>query len=123
MDSAAARLEEFVRYVRTHLTGDEKGEAHLFCEHLFQAFGHKGLREVGGTLEYRIHKGNTTKFADLLWRPRLLLEMKKRGEKLVKHQQQAFDYWWGLVPKSATLDMGPTDDSCFQLPWTGTPIH
>ncbi len=41
MDSAAIRLEEFVRYVRTHLTGDEKGEAHLFCERLFQAFASK----------------------------------------------------------------------------------
>jgi hypothetical protein len=77
MDQPAERFVEFVHYVRTHLTGDEKGEAHLFCERLFQAFGHKGLKEVGGTLEYRIHKGSTTKFADLLWRPRLLLEMKK----------------------------------------------
>jgi len=43
-------------------------------------------------------KGKSTKFADLLWRPRVLIEMKTRGEKLVKHQQQAFEYWWNLVP-------------------------
>src|SRR5882672_9005249 len=38
MDQPAARLAEFVDYVRKHLTGDEKGEAHLFCKRLFQAF-------------------------------------------------------------------------------------
>jgi hypothetical protein len=42
---------------------------------------------------YRVReKGKRTKFADLLWRPRLLLEMKARGEKLQHHYRQAFDY-------------------------------
>jgi len=49
-------------------------------------------------LKYRVHQGKGTKFADLLWRPRLLLEMKKRGEKLHKHHRQAFEYWLHLVP-------------------------
>jgi SAM-dependent methyltransferase len=98
MDSPAAKLREFIQYVRTHLSGDEKGEAHLYCEHLFQAFGHPGIREAGGTLEFRVHQGKGTRFADLLWRPRLLLEMKKRGEKLHKHYRQAFEYWLHLVP-------------------------
>ncbi len=94
----AHRLRDFVKYVRQHLTGDEKGEAHLFCEHLFQAFGHSGIKQAGGSLEFRVHKGGGVKFADLLWRPRLLLEMKRRGEKLPKHYQQAFEYWLHLVP-------------------------
>ncbi|HEY7313469.1 MAG TPA: type IIL restriction-modification enzyme MmeI [Gemmataceae bacterium] len=98
MDPHTAKLAEFVQYVRTYLQGDEKGEAHLFCDRLMQAFGHPGIREAGGTLEYRVHQGKTTRFADLLWRPRLLLEMKKRGEKLQKHYQQAFEYWLHLVP-------------------------
>jgi type II restriction/modification system DNA methylase subunit YeeA len=98
MDNPAARLAPFVRYVRDNLTGDEKGEAQVFCDRLFQAFGHPGIFEAGGTLEYRVHKGKGTKFADLLWRPRLLLEMKKRGERLERHYQQALQYWMYLVP-------------------------
>jgi hypothetical protein len=98
MDAPAAKLADFVTYVRSFLTGDEKGEAQIYCDRLFQAFGHPGIKESGGTLEYRVHKGKTTKFADLLWRPRLLLEMKKRGEKLERHYRQAFEYWLHLVP-------------------------
>ena len=51
-------------------------------------------------------KGRGTKFADLLWRPRLLLKMKKRGEKLERHYSRAFDYWLQLVsqrPRYVTL--------------------
>ena len=98
MDNPVAKIREFVAFVRQHLTGDEKGEAQIFCERLFQAFGHAGVFEAGGNLEYRVHKGKTTRFADLLWRPRLLLEMKKSGEKLERHYRQAFDYWLYLVP-------------------------
>ena len=42
--------------------------------------------------------GKAVGFPDVLWRPRLLLEMKSRGEKLQKHFQQAFDYWLNAVP-------------------------
>jgi len=92
-------IKSFVDYVRT-LKGDEKGEAQVFCDRLFQAFSHAGYKEAGAELEFRVKaKGKTTKFADLLWRPRLLLEMKKRGEKLEKYYQQAFEYWLELVPQ------------------------
>lgn len=93
-----SRIADFVRYVRTPLTGDEKGEAQIFCDRLMQAFGHAGIKEAGGTLEYRVHKKKGTSFADLLWRPRLLLEMKKGGERLDRHYRQAFEYWLHLVP-------------------------
>jgi SAM-dependent methyltransferase len=99
MSDRLDKITGFVDYVRT-LKGDEKGEAQVFCDRLFQAFGHQGYKEAGAELEYRVKaKGKTTKFADLLWRPRLLLEMKKRGEKLEKHYQQAFEYWLELVPQ------------------------
>src|SRR6266566_1101024 len=98
METVPARIAEFVAFVRKHITGDEKGEAQIFCDRLFQGFGHRGIMEAGGTLEFRVHQGKGTKFADLLWRPRLLLEMKKRGEKLQKHYRQAFEYWLHLVP-------------------------
>ena len=99
MTDTLNNIKKFVDYART-LKGDEKGEAQVFCDRLFQAFGHPGYKEAGAELEYRVKaKGKTTKFADLLWRPRLLLEMKKRGEKLEKHYQQAFEYWLELVPQ------------------------
>ncbi|MEG4854193.1 N-6 DNA methylase [Microcoleus sp. B5-D4] len=99
MTDTLNNINRFIEYVRT-LKGDEKGEAQVFCERLFQAFGHLGYKEAGAELEFRVKaKGKTTKFADLLWRPRLLLEMKKRGEKLEKHYQQAFEYWLELVPQ------------------------
>src|SRR5687768_12165233 len=92
-------LQDFVSYAQS-LEGDEKGEAQVFCDRLFQAFGHEGYKEAGATLEYRVRrKERGTKFADLLWRPRLLLEMKRRGEKLERHYSQAFDYWLQLVPQ------------------------
>ncbi len=97
MSDPAAPILEFVAYARA-LSGDEKGEAQVFCDRLFQAFGHKGYKEAGATLEYRVKNARSTKFADLLWRPRLLVEMKKRGEKLQKHYGQAFEYWLQLVP-------------------------
>ncbi|MHA0036027.1 DNA methyltransferase [Deinococcus sp. PESE-38] len=94
----AQRMEDFVAYWRT-LKGDEKGESQVFLDRLFQAFGHAGYKEAGAELEYRVAKqGGGKKFADLLWRPRVLIEMKKRGEKLANHYQQAFDYWLKLVP-------------------------
>jgi hypothetical protein len=90
-------ITKFVDYAGT-LDGDERGEAQVFCDRLFQAFGHQGYKEAGATLEYRIKKGKTTSFADLIWKPRLLIEMKKGGEKLHLHYQQAFDYWINAVP-------------------------
>lgn len=94
------RLQTFVDWRYNHLDGDEKGEAQLFLERLFLAFGHEGLREAGATLEKRVAKRSAggTAFADLVWRPRLLLEMKKGKEPLGKHYQQAFEYWIDLVP-------------------------
>jgi len=92
-------LTSFVAYV-SKLSGDEKGEAQVFCDRLFRAFGHDGYKEAGATLEYRIKKTSSkgTSFADLIWKPRLLIEMKKGGEKLQLHVRQAFDYWVNAVP-------------------------
>jgi len=99
MTNTRSNIQAFVEYVRT-LKGDEKGEAQVFCDRLFQAFSHAGYKEAGAELEFRVKaKGKTTKFADLFWQPRLLLEMKKRGENLEKHYQQVFEYWLELVPQ------------------------
>ena len=88
-------LAEFVRFRREHLRGDEKGEAQVFLDRLFKALGHQGVFEAGATLEMRLKKNDAggTAFADLVWRPRVLIEMKKAREPLGKHYRQAFNYW------------------------------
>jgi hypothetical protein len=98
MTDTPGKIKEFLNYART-LKGYEKGEAQVFCDRLFQAFGHRGYHEAGAKLEYRLKsKGKHTKFPDLVWRPRLLLEMKSRGENLEDHIQQAREYWDELKP-------------------------
>lgn len=87
MTDIVRNIQGFVDYTRS-LRGDEKEDHQVFCDRLFQAFNHSGYKEAGAELEYRVKsKGKSTKFADLLWRPRLLLEMKKRGEKLETAQR------------------------------------
>ena len=99
MNDVNSNIQKFLDYHKL-LEGKEKSEAQVFCDRLFQAFGHKGYKEAGAGLEVRIKKNSTkgTSFADLIWKPRLLLEMKKRGENLYLHYKQAFDYWIHAVP-------------------------
>jgi SAM-dependent methyltransferase len=94
------QLADFVRYRRDHLSGDEKGEAQVFLDRLFRALGHEGIREAGATLEMRIkkHASKGIAFADLMWKPRCLIEMKKAGADLSRHYRQAFEYWIDAVP-------------------------
>ena len=79
------KLAEFVQWCASHITCDEKGEAQIFLDHLFQACGYAGgLKEAGATFEMRVSKadGGGTSFADLVWKRVVLIEMKKRGENL-----------------------------------------
>lgn len=91
----------FIDYCGKHINGDEKSEAQIFLDHFFVALGYpEGTKGAGATLEDRIKntQKKTTSFADLVWKPRVLIEMKKRGEDLSIHYQQAFSYWQQLVP-------------------------
>lgn len=96
------KLASFVAWANSNITGDEKGQAQIFLDRLFQAFGHPGSLDVGGEPEFRVRKskedGGGTSFADYVWKPVVLIEMKKRGTVLSKHYRQAFDYWMRLVP-------------------------
>jgi len=94
------RLIDFVAWVATHIKGDEKGEAQVYLDRLFKGFGHEGFKEAGATCEERVKKTDTggTSFSDLVWKPRVVIEMKKRGVDLSKHYSQAFNYWTYLVP-------------------------
>ncbi|MRG98133.1 N-6 DNA methylase [Polyangium spumosum] len=93
-------MAAFVAYAHT-LKGDEKGEAQVFCDRLFRAFGHAGYKEAGATLEERVKLADgRTKFADLRWGKHVLIEMKKRGERLGSPRiyNQVYEYWQRLVP-------------------------
>jgi hypothetical protein len=101
-DERKRRLTDFVDWFGKHITGDEKGQAQIFLDRLFQAFGQPGCLDVGGTPEFRIRKakddGGGTAFADYVWKPVVLIEMKKRGADLANRYRQAFDYWTRLAP-------------------------
>ena len=99
-DFRKQKLAEFVAWAAVHISGDEKGESQIFLDRLFQAFGQGGIREAGATLEMRVRQADNkgTAFADLVWKPVVLIEMKKRREDLSRHYRQAFDYWTRLVP-------------------------
>lgn len=98
----SASLRTLATWCEQHITGDEKGQAQIFLDRLFQALGHKGCLDVGGTPEFRIRKpresGGGTAFADYVWKPHVLIEMRKRGTDLARHYRQAVDYWVRLVP-------------------------
>ncbi|TRU90883.1 MAG: class I SAM-dependent DNA methyltransferase [Microcystis novacekii Mn_MB_F_20050700_S1D] len=101
MTTTLESLQEFIDFCQQHITGKERKEAQIFLDRFFRAFGHKGALEAGATYEEAITKGSKkgkTGFADLVWKPRVLIEMKKRGEDLSKHYPQAFEYWSRLVP-------------------------
>jgi hypothetical protein len=95
-------LSHFVGWTKQNITGDEKGEAQTFIDRLIKAFGQPGARDVGGTFEHRVKRsaesGGGTTFADYVWKPLVLIEMKSRGTDLSRHYRQAFDYWTRLVP-------------------------
>lgn len=87
------KLSEFIQFASNKLSGYEKGESHIFLDRLFRAFGHKGVIEADARLEYQIKINKKTKFCDLMWPKKVLIEMKKRGEKLSNYFYQAKAYW------------------------------
>lgn len=94
-------LNEFVNYRLQYITGRERSQAQVFLDRFFQAFGHQGALQAGAEYEVAIKKGSSkgkTGFADLVWKPRVLIEMKQQGEDLGKHYRQAFNYWTRIVP-------------------------
>ena len=99
MTSQERAFHDFAQFA-AELRGDEKSEAQTFLFHLLEAFGHDAnTLPAGCTFEYRVRfPGDRTKYADLVWPGRCLIEMKSRGKKLSQFYQQTFDYWLNLVP-------------------------
>jgi len=98
MPATPESLQKFVTYCQQHITGDEKGQAQVFLDRFFRAFGHEGALEAGATYEERIEKSSKKDqlgFADLVWKKHVLIEMKKRGEDLTKreHRTQTERYY------------------------------
>ena len=93
------RIKSFLNWFQD-CKGSEKSEGQIFFDRLFQAFGHKGVSDSGATCEVPIKKpsGRGVVFADLVWKPRVIIELKKRGTDLQRHYDQAFNYWITLVP-------------------------
>ena len=94
-------LHEFVNFRLQYISGKERSSAQVFLDRFFRAFGHQGALQAGAEYEVAIAKGSKkgkTGFADLVWKPRVLIEMKKQGEDLGKHYRQAFNYWTRIVP-------------------------
>ncbi|MCE0487371.1 DNA methyltransferase [Ornithinimicrobium sediminis] len=100
MPQLQQNLAEFALWRKARLRGDEKGEAQPFLDRLFRALGHEGVQDAGAEFESRLRRRDDrgTGFADLLWKPRVLIEMKKAGTPLRQHYRQAFDYWVRAVP-------------------------
>ncbi|KAM3115760.1 hypothetical protein [Phormidesmis sp. 146-33] len=69
MSATPETLQKFVLFRQQHLKGDEKGEAQVFLDRFFRAFGYEGAIEAGAVYEERVKKGSKqgkTGFADLV---------------------------------------------------------
>ncbi len=86
------KIENFTAFTKT-LEGYEKGEAQTFLNRLFQVFGYADCHDAGARFEKRIKTGKTTKFEDLLFPGRVIIEMKSKGKDLEDHILQAREYW------------------------------
>ena len=94
------RFQDFLSYCQKYIKGSEKGEGQIFFDRLLRAFGNPGIQEVGAVCEEFIKKKRgKSGFADFIWEPRVIIELKKRGESLQKYYDQAFDYWVHRVPR------------------------
>ena len=86
------KINKFIEFTKS-LEDYEKGEAQTFLNRLFQAFGHVDCHEAGAVFEKRTKVGKRTKFEDLLWPGKVIVEMKSRGKELQSHILQAREYW------------------------------
>ncbi|MEA5420777.1 DNA methyltransferase [Spirulina sp. CCNP1310] len=101
MTATPESLQKFVKFCEDRITGRERSEAQTFLDRFFRAFGHEGAMEAGAHYEEAIASGSkrgNTGFADLVWKPKVLIEMKSRGVDLKEHFAQAREYWFNLVP-------------------------
>ena len=87
------QIREFVEWCGEKITGKERSQSQIFLDRLFKAFGLGGVLEAGAQCEWNIKVNEQSKYADLLWPKKVLIEMKKRGTDLSSTIQQAKMYW------------------------------
>lgn len=93
------RFKDFIHWFETYCKGKEKAEGQIFFERLLQAFGNGGVHQAGAVCEDPLRKkSGRIGFADLVWKPRVIIELKQRGVDLRKHYHQAAEYWFVMVP-------------------------
>lgn len=98
-DERQKRFDDFLTWFKAHITGRERKEGQIFFDRLLQAFGNGGVLEAGAACEDPVKKkSGRTGFADLVWKPRVIIELKARDTNLKKHYSQAEEYWMHLVP-------------------------
>ena len=98
-DNRKQKFDQFLSYFQKYIKGSEREEGQIFFDRLLQAFGNAGIKEVGATCEEFIKKKGKRGFADFIWEPRVIIELKKRGESLHKYYDQALDYWIHRIPR------------------------
>jgi hypothetical protein len=77
------RFEEFIVWFKSNITGKERAQGQIFFDRLLQAFGNGGVLEAGAACEDPVKKrSGHTGFADLVWKPRVIIELKERGTSL-----------------------------------------
>ena len=102
MAATQQQLNEFVGYCRQHFTGRERQDDKLFLNQFFKAFGHPDALSVGAEFEVPVNRGSRQGgkgYADLVWKDKVLFELKSKGENLEKHWQQVERYWMYLRPQ------------------------
>jgi hypothetical protein len=91
------KLAEFIAWCQKNITGDEKGQAQIFLDRLFHAFGQPGSLDVGGKPEFRIRKfivfsGDSIRNAAILkMNADQIAEARKRVAAFVPHKPQQSD--------------------------------
>jgi hypothetical protein len=63
------RLAEFVAWAAENIEGDEKGDAQIFLDRLFAAFGRNGVNDAGAKLEMRVDQEKAScRFGTRTWK-------------------------------------------------------
>ncbi len=118
MTATKESIFKFINFCREHIEGRERGDAQIFLDQFFRAFGYEGVNQAKAKLELPIPesslRGNTG-FADLFWeRPQnigsIIIEMKSRGVNLRQHYSQAWEYANHIQPSPKYVILCNFDD-------------
>ena len=72
------KLAEFTAWCGKHITGDEKGQAQIFLDQLFHAFGQPCCLGLGRTTAFRVRKADKDGGATALAVERLKKSRRRR---------------------------------------------